>query len=210
MKNTCVIFDVDGTLFDTGEGIRDCARHALQQLGANFPDEKLDLFIGPSLFYSFHNTVGLSEEQAHRGVELYRARYQSAGIEMSRPYAGILDTLEKLWQEGYTLSIASSKPLVMVEYLLDKYDIRKYFAKVVAATFATVSSDKTAYVQSASLCERNVMVGDTRFDIEGAHNAGVPVIAAAYGFGAKETLTAAEYTANSPQEVYAAVKRHFA
>ena len=194
MKNTCVIFDVDGTLFDTGEGIRDCARHALQQLGANFPDEKLDLFIGPSLFYSFHNTVGLSEEQAHRGVELYRARYQSAGIEMSRPYAGILDTLEKLWQEGYTLSIASSKPLVMV----------------VAATFATVSSDKTAYVQSASLCERNVMVGDTRFDIEGAHNAGVPVIAAAYGFGAKETLTAAEYTANSPQEVYAAVKRHFA
>lgn len=209
-KKTCVLFDCDGTLFDTGEGIRDCARYALRGLGVtDFPDDKLNTFIGPSLFYSFHNTVGLSEQEAMRGVELYRARYQKTGIDKSHPYEGIAETLAKLHADGYILTVASSKPLTMVEYLLNKYDMRKYFAFIAAAEFATVTSDKREYVRKASLGERNVMVGDTHFDIEGAHNAGVPAIAVSYGFGARETLAAAEYIAETPMDVYRIVRENF-
>ena len=208
-QKTCVLFDCDGTLFDTGEGIRDCARHALDVLGATFPDEQLNSFIGPSLFYSFHNTVGLSEQEAMRGVELYRERYQKTGIDFSRPYDGIAKMLADLYADGYILTIASSKPLSMVEYLLKKYDLGKYFAFVAAAQFATVTSDKTEYVRKASLGERNVMVGDTRFDIEGAHGAGIPAIAVSYGFGARDTLAAAEYIADTPAAVYGILRKHF-
>lgn len=202
----CVIFDVDGTIFDTGDGIRDCARDALAKLGvADFPEEKLNLFIGPSLFYSFNTIVGLNEDAAMRGVELYRARYKTVGIDMSRPYSGIAELLDKLIREGFILTIASSKPVTMVEYLLNKYDLRKYFKVVVAADFGTVSSDKSEFIAKASLGEKNVMVGDTHFDIDGAHKAGIKAIAAAYGFGARDTLSAAEFIANSPAEVYCKV-----
>lgn len=209
MKSNCIIFDVDGTLFDTGEGIRDCARYALRTLGADFPEEKLNLFIGPSLFYSFHETVGLNEEQSHKGVELYRSRYQNTGIDLSRPYEGVEWLLDKLFTLGYTLSIASSKPQPMIEYLLHKHDFARYFTAVIGAQFATVSSDKSEYVRSASLGERNIMVGDTHFDIEGAHKAGVPAVAVTYGFGAVDTLQEAEYIAASPAAVFEATTRHF-
>lgn len=205
----CVIFDVDGTLFDTGEGIRDCARYALQQLGATFPEDKLNLFIGPSLYYSFHETVGLSEAESERGVELYRSRYKKTGIDMSRPYDGVPELLRTLKKEGYILTVASSKPLEMVEYLLGKYDMRRYFTELAAAEFATRTSDKADYVRTAALGKRNVMVGDTHFDIDGAHRAGVPVIAAAYGFGKRETLQAADIIADTPSQVYECITKFF-
>lgn len=205
----CVIFDVDGTLFDTGEGIRDCARAALQALGVSFPEEKLNLFIGPSLYHSFTQTAGLGEADALKGVELYRARYKTTGIDMSKPYDGVHDLLRRLHESGYVLSVASSKPQDMVEYLLQKYDMRKYFTAVVAAQFGTRSSDKSAYVREAACGERNVMVGDTHFDIDGAHAAGVPAVAAAYGFGARDTLNSADYMADSPADIWEIITKNF-
>ena len=206
----CVIFDVDGTIFDTGEGIRYCARLALDELGArDFPDSKLNMFIGPSLFYSFNTIVGLDEETAMRGVELYRARYKTEGIEMSRPYGGMDKLLMRLKNDGFIITIASSKPISMVNYLLGKFDMAKYFEEVVAADFATVSSDKSDFIKKASKGDDNIMVGDTHFDIEGAHKAGVKVIAAAYGFGERSTLEGAEYIADSVEDVYTAVKKYF-
>ena len=210
MTKRCVIFDFDGTLFDTGEGIRDTARYVLDKLGVkDFPDEKMNLFIGPSLFYAFNEIVGLDEERSKLGVELYRERYKSVGIDKSCPYGGMKELLDKLKADGYVLTIASSKPLEMVRYLLRKHDLSGYFDKVCAADFTTVSCDKADFITAASLGDSNVMVGDTRFDIEGGHKAGVKVIAAAYGFGASETLSEAEYKADSPAEVYLKIKEVF-
>ena len=190
-----VIFDVDGTLFDTGEGIIDCARHALAAVGAPpLAEEKLPGFIGPSLYHSFT-------------VEAYRARYQETGIELSHPYAGIDELLQMLDRDGYALSVASNKPLSMVHYLLDKYGYRKYFRAVFAPDFATRSSDKSDLIRQAAIAEHNVMVGDTRFDIEGAHKAGVKAIAATYGYGEAESLAKADWAAASPREVYEIVRR---
>lgn len=205
----CVIFDCDGTLFDTGDGIRDCARRSLADLCVAFPEEKLNMFIGPSLFYSFNSIVGLDEEQSKRGVEIYRKYYHKEGIDMSHPYDGIVELLTKLKSDGCAVTIASSKPVKMVEYLLSKYDMRKFFDKICAADFSTVSNDKSDMVKSASVGTRNIMVGDTHFDIEGAHKAGVKAIAAAYGFGARDTLAEADYVAYTPAEIYTCLAEVF-
>lgn len=198
----CVIFDMDGTLFETGEGIIYCARYALECVGEPIPaDEVLSKFIGPSLFDSFTETIGMSEERALKAIEHYRKRYREGGVDMSRPYDGIEDMLGRLKACGFVLSVASSKPLTMVKYLLDKHDLHKYFARVIAPDFATRSSDKSELVRAACVGDANIMVGDTVFDIEGAHGAGVKAIAVSYGYGKPDTLTAAEYIAATPAEI---------
>lgn len=198
----CAIFDVDGTLFDTGAGIKDCVRHALAQLNAPpLSEAQLNTFIGPSLFYSFSHTAKLSDEDAARAVALYRERYAATGIDSAVPYPGVLDMLGRLARKGVTLSVASAKPQVFVDRLLENYGITDMFARVCAPDYAKTSSDKSALIAAAAASPRSIMVGDTRFDIEGAHKAGLQAIAVLYGYGAKSELAAADFTADSPARV---------
>lgn len=200
--NLCAIFDVDGTLFDTGAGIKDCVRYALSQLKAPpLSETQLNTFIGPSLFYSFSHTAGLSEEDAARAVALYRERYAVTGIDSAVPYRGVLDMLSTLARKGVSLSIASSKPQVFVSRLLKNYGIEDMFARVCAPDYAKTSNDKSALIAAAAAAPRSVMVGDTRFDIEGAKKAGLKVIAVLYGYGKKSELESADYLAESPARV---------
>ena len=104
--------------------------------------------------------------------------------------------LELLASEKYVLSVASSKPLVMVEKLLEHSGLRKYFARVCAPDYARRGSDKAKLVRAACAAENSVMVGDTHFDIDGAH-----------GAGKVETLFAADALARSPKEIPALVKK---
>lgn len=197
-----VIFDIDGTLFDTGEGIKACVRHALAAVGAPpLSQDKLDSFIGPSLFHSFTVTAGLDEERAQQAVDAYRAEYFPRGVDKALPYRGVSELLADLFRDGYVLSVASSKPLIMVNYLLEKFDYKKYFAAVVAPDYARRGSDKAELIRAAAVADKSVMVGDTVFDIDGARGAGVPVIAALYGYGAPETLVGADALADSPARV---------
>lgn len=205
-----VIFDVDGTLFETGDGIKYCADYVLQSLNVpRLSEDKLNSFIGPSLFYSFTQTVGLDEQTALHAVELYRARYKDVILDMSRPYDGIEDMLSALYADGYMLAVASSKPLVMVQKLLDKYGVTKYFTRVCAPDYARRGSEKAALITEAAGGCDSLMVGDTKFDIDGAHEAGYAAIAVTYGYGERSTLTSAEYFADTPQQVLQTAKRHF-
>lgn len=193
---------MDGTLFDTGEGIKASARYALNAVGAPpMAEDKLNLFIGPSLYHSFSVTAGLNEETALKAVEAYRERYFAHDVYLSHPYDGISEMLIELTRLGYGISIASSKPLVMVEKLLEKYDYAKYFSKVIAPDYAHKSNDKSGMVQRAKTAELNLMVGDTVYDIDGAHGAGIKVVAVTYGYGVNGTLAAADAFAASPAEI---------
>ena len=203
-----VIFDIDGTLFDTGEGIKSCVRHAVKEVGMPPVDEaKLDLFIGPSLFHSFTVTAGFSEQTAEAAIEAYRKIYSQEGIFLSSPYCGVSEMIEILASEKYVLSVASSKPLVMVEKLLEHSGLRKYFARVCAPDYARRGSDKAKLVRAACADENIVMVGDTHFDIDGAHGAGIKALGVTYGYGKVETLFAADALARSPKEIPALVKK---
>ena len=202
-----VIFDVDGTLFDTGKGIKASVRYALEAVNAaQVSDDKLDLFIGPSLFYSFTATAGLDESTAVAAVEAYREHYWEKGVLDSFPYDGVPQMLDDLSRAGYVLGVASSKPLIMVRKLLDRYGYDKYFEKVVAPDYARRGNDKAEMIKSAASADKNVMVGDTHFDIDGAHDAGLRAIAAMYGFGKAETLEKADARAYSPREVFDIVR----
>ena len=197
-----VIFDVDGTLFETGKGIKECVRYSLDKL--NLPqisEEKLSKFIGPSLYYSFTVTVGMSDELARMAVEVYRERYHAVGIDEASPYEGVPEMLDILYNSGYELAVASSKPLVMVNRLLEKFDLKKYFTRVCAPNGAAVSSDKSGLVTMACGGGSGVMVGDTKYDIDGAHGAGVNAIGVTYGYGTREALICADYIAATPMDI---------
>lgn len=197
-----VIFDVDGTLFETGDGIKHCARYAVKALDLPpIPEEKLNGFIGPSLYHSFTVIAGFPEDVALKAVEIYREIYWQVCVDMSRPYDGVSEMLERLYKNGYTLSIASSKPLVMVNRLLESAGYAKYFTKVMAPDYARKGSDKAELIKSAAVAEKSVMVGDTHFDIDGAHGAGIKAIGVTYGYGERDTLTGAEMLADTPNDV---------
>ena len=197
-----VAFDVDGTLFETGKGIKECVKYALDKLGLpQIGEDKLSKFIGPSLYYSFTVTVGLSDELAQKAVSVYREIYYAVGIDEAGPYEGVPQMLEALYSSGYELAVASSKPLVMVNRLLNKFDLSKYFVRVCAPDGAAVSNDKSSLVRAAMGDTMGVMVGDTGYDIEGAHGAGVNAIGVTYGYGTSEALKNADYIAASPYEV---------
>ncbi len=206
--NYGVIFDVDGTLFDTGSGIKSCVREVVQDLGMPPIDEaKLDLFIGPSLFHSFTVTAGFDEKTAEKAIEAYRKIYAEKGLFDSHPYSGVPEMLALLAEDNYALSVASSKPLVMVEKLLEHNGLRKYFAKVCAPDYARKGSDKSELVRAACVAEKSVMVGDTHFDIDGAHGAGIKAAGVTYGYGKEESLAGADGLARSASEVPPLVKK---
>ena len=197
-----VIFDVDGTLFETGKGIKECVVYSLDKLGLpKISEEKLSKFIGPSLYYSFTVTVGMSDELAKKAVAIYRERYHAVGIDEAKPYDGVPEMLSSLYNSGYGLAVASSKPLVMVNRLLNKFDLYKYFSRVCAPDGAAVSSDKSGLVLEACGGGEGVMVGDTEFDIDGAHGAGVNAIGVTYGYGKPSSLVSADFIAHTPLEV---------
>lgn len=194
-----IIFDMDGTLFETGEGIKASAHYAAKAVGMPpIPENKLNLFIGPSLYYCFTVTLGYDETIALKAIDAYREHYSAEGLMMSRPYDGVSELLDALHNNGYILSVASNKPLVMVQRLLDHYDYTRYFARVTAPDFARRSSDKTDMILAAVAADRSVMVGDTHFDIEGAHSAQMKAIAALYGYGAAQTLADADAQIATP------------
>ena len=104
-------FDLDGTLTDSGEGILNCVRHALDLQNWPYPsDENLRRFIGPPLIDSFMDIAGMNKQQAQQAVRDYRARYSTGGLFENRVYDGIPDVLKALHDAGKRCFMVTSKP----------------------------------------------------------------------------------------------------
>lgn len=193
-----ILFDLDGTLTESGEGITKSVAYALEKMGRPEPDlEKLRVFIGPPLQKEFMQFCGFSEREAETAVKYYRERYAVTGIFENRPYPGIPEMLDRLSGAGFSLGVASSKPEYFVLQILEHFGIRKYFAEVVGATMDETRTDKAEVIREALRkfgmedCRENVwMVGDREHDVIGARTAGVRCIAVTYGYGSAEELLA--------------------
>ena len=123
-----ILFDLDGTLTQSGEGITKSVQYALEKLGKPEPDlKKLEVFVGPPLLQQFMKYAGLDEETAVKAVEYYRERYTDVGIFENRPYPGVEEMLEGLKRKGYILAVASSKPERFVRRILDHFHLTGYF-----------------------------------------------------------------------------------
>ena len=120
-KYDYVIFDFDGTVTDTGEGILKSLQYSFEQMGDPVPDlSDLKKFIGPPIHYSFVTFYGVKEEDVGKYIEKYRERYRKIGIYECCLYDGMLDTLKTLKENGVKIGIASSKPISLI------YDVMNY------------------------------------------------------------------------------------
>lgn len=200
MKNYRYIFwDLDGTLMDTYEGVSKSVQYALEFYGIHIEDrETLRKFIGPPLRESFPGVAHLPEEYVEAAVARYRERYHPIGIFECRPFPGVKEALVSFQKAGKIQVVSSSKPEGMCLRVLDKFDLTGWFDQVVGAsedgridTKAQVLAEAFRRLREADPSfspEDAVLIGDTRFDAEGAAQAGMDCIGVSYGFGTREEL----------------------
>lgn len=212
MKNY-LLFDLDGTLTDPKVGICTCVQYALASFGIEEPDiEKLTPFIGPPLKGSFMEFYHMDEEQAESAVAKYRERFQDKGLFENELYEGIPEMLEALNSRGMFLAVASSKPTVFVERILEHFHIKKYFKVIVGSELDGTRVNKDEVVEEALRRlfgdkpvdkEKVYMIGDRRFDVEGARAMGVESVGVTYGYGDMEELreAKADYIVRSVEEL---------
>ncbi len=190
-----ILFDLDGTLTDSGEGIINCAILALEHFGCPIPDrEEMRTFVGPPLHESFIRH-GVPADKTDEAIRVYRSRYIPIGAYENTPYPGVETLLQSLKQQGHTLYVATSKPEEMSVKILEHFGLAKYFHRICGASMDTSRSSKEDVIAYLlSLCGRDeniLMVGDTKFDVIGAAAHGIPAIGVAWGYGKVEDMEAA-------------------
>lgn len=210
MREKCILFDLDGTLFDSSEGIKMCYRKGLAHFGIVVEnDSELDKVIGPSLYDSYSQFFGLKGDEVTEAVRIYRELYSSDGIYKVRMYDGVEKMLDSLKQNSFTICLATSKPHVMAQRILEFSGLKPYFDVVCGANLDGSMSDKVELISECLKLSdftdksRIFMVGDRFYDIVGAIRAGVHSVGVTYGFGSHQELSdaGAEYIADSPQMV---------
>ena len=192
MEKKAILFDLDGTLTDSGEGIINCAAMTLERFGLPVPSrEAMRVFVGPPLHETFIQ-FGVPADKADEAIAIYRERYVPIGAYENTPYPGIHHLLDTLQSEGYRLYVATSKPEGMSVKILEHFDLAKYFVKICGAATDRSRSTKEAVI--AYLLEETgeagnmVMVGDTVFDVLGAKALGIPCIGVSWGYGEIEDM----------------------
>lgn len=191
MRKT-ILFDLDGTLTDSGEGIINCAIYAMEHFNLPIPPrEELRVFVGPPLTDTFMK-FGVAPEDAVEAVEIYRERFIPIGMYENKLYPGIQKLLETLRAEGHILCIATSKPESMAREILRYFDIGKYFHYICGATLDHTRDTKEQVISYLlTQCKSEypwVMVGDTAFDVIGAKAHNIPAIGVAWGYGLVEEM----------------------
>ena len=192
MTKKSILFDLDGTLTDSGEGIMKSAVYALSHYGIDAPSEaELRTFVGPPLTESFAR-FGVPQDQLPTAVEIYRSRYIPIGKFENHPYDGIYHVLEQLKELGHTLYVATSKPETMSVEILEHFGMAKYFDIIAGASFDRSRSSKEdviAYLlEQCGDYEEKIMVGDTAFDVIGAKAHGIPTVGVSWVYGKVEDM----------------------
>lgn len=202
-----VLFDLDGTLTESGPGITSSLKDTLNKMQIAVPQD-LHKFIGPPLFESFKKYCKMTDEQAKAGIAIYRDFYNETGVFNNSVYPGLMELLRQLREAGAKISVATSKPQPQADVVLNHFQIAPLLDYVSGAAADERSSTKAGLIKQAiAACKaeksRTVMIGDTRFDAEGAKKAGVDFIGVLYGYGTQEEMEneGATCFANNVQEL---------
>lgn len=212
MDKKIILFDLDGTLTDSGPGIMNCVKYSLERTGRQpVTEEVLRSFIGPPLVNQFMDAIGMTRQEAVDSVKIFRERYSVTGIYENSLYPGIKELLSRLSDNDYKLGIASAKPMKFVERVAEYFDIRKYFDVIKGALSDNENPNKTDVLGRAigearydDKKELVYLVGDRRYDAAGAQLSGIGFYGAAWGYAAKGELESAgaRYIASNPDELY--------
>ena len=197
MRWDTVLFDLDGTLTDSQEGIVKSVIYALERLGRELPPrDTLTAFIGPPLHESFSALCGMDEAETERAVREFRDYFARCGWAENAPYEGMAEFLAALHAAGLRLIVATSKPESFARKILEHFALERYFDLICGSHPEDKSSADKASVVRAALTragapKRAVMVGDRRHDMAGAHANGLEAVGVLYGYGSREELAAA-------------------
>ncbi len=210
MKKQYVLFDLDGTLTDSGEGIMNSVVYALKSYGVAVEDRSsLRAFIGPPLIDSFMKYYGFERSHAEEAVVRYREYFADRGLLENSVYPGVTELLETLQARGFSLMVATSKPEIYTLRILEHFGLIKYFDFVGGATMdekRTKKADVIRYVLEENHLtnpEEIVMIGDREHDILGAKENGIQSIGVLYGYGDREELetAGADAIAETPGQI---------
>lgn len=215
MHANAILFDLDGTLTDSGEGIINCAALALTHFGILVPSrEEMRVFVGPPLWDTFER-FGVPHDRTDEAVEIFRSRYIPIGKYENTPYPGIPQLLEALKAQGCALYVATSKPETTAVDIMRHFSLDGYFTRICGASEDQSRSSKEdviayllASMEAGSQC---IMVGDTEFDILGAAAHGIPAIGVAWGYGSVDAMQRAGAAAivQSPEELLTVLNERF-
>lgn len=186
-----VIFDFDGTVVDTGEGILKSLQYSFREMGREVPSlDDLKKFIGPPIHYSYTTYYGVSEEEVGMYIKKYRERYRAKGIYECELYKGFPDVLDSLRENGIRVGIASSKPESLIYDVANYLGVTDKFDAIVGVQLDDSNhSSKTGLVLEsmkklgAEDKGKVLMVGDRCYDIDGAAGAGVDSCGVLWGYG---------------------------
>jgi len=195
MKYKNILFDLDGTIIDSQEGIMNCIIYYLKSFGIEVEDrEALKQYIGPPLMDTFQNGYGFSKEKAAEATAKYRERYSTIGMYECTAYDGILELLKELRPAGYKVILATSKPGIYAEKILQKLGVHDAF-DVIAGSTIDGSRDSKIAVMEYAMAEAGItdvrdclMVGDRFYDAEAAEALNMDCAGVLYGFGDEEEL----------------------
>lgn len=184
-----LLFDLDGTLTYSHEGIYNCMRHALRETGKPEPtDEQLRACVGPPLDYSFGVIFGFPETEIAEGVKKYRERYSTVGLFENEPIAGARECLSRLKGAGYGLALATSKPCAFAVRIAEKFGFSPYLDAIAGSGLDGSLNTKAAVIEEALRLlgakdkKRCLMIGDRKHDAEGARACGVDFAALDVGY----------------------------
>lgn len=190
-----LLFDLDGTLTDSAEGILNCVHHALKPFGIKETDPKrLYSFIGPPLADSFKRLYDFDDEKIKTALKLYRDRYQEKGKFENRVYEGVPELLDSLKAAGYRLILATAKPEHFTAQIMEHFDLTRRFDFIYGSNESKNRLNKTHVIRDIKLAhpdltsQNTIMIGDRNHDVLGAKANGIESIGVLYGFGDRQEL----------------------
>ena len=191
-----ILFDFDGTVFDTVEGITKSVRYAINLRGMDAELDSLRCFAGPPLVDMFMEHFGFTQAEAEQATADFRVRYEPTGLHECCVFPGVAELLKALRAHGLVTAVATSKPEKLARELLEENNMLGLFDAICGSRSNGNNSEKWQIVSRVmeslgAVPEETVLVGDTKYDVLGAHRCGIKCIGVEYGYAAPGELAAA-------------------
>lgn len=208
MTPTCLLLDLDGTLVDSASGIAASVTTALTRIGVPAPGpDALRDFVGPPMYQSFREVIGLDEVTAQRALRLYRADYADRGVQDSTVYDGVPAVLEELAAAGVPMAVATSKVEDQAIRITHHHGLARHLLTVCGTSDAAARTTKRQVIRECLRrlraagvdTARPLMVGDRGYDVLSAAAEGIPAIRVLWGYGSAAESGQALTTADSPR-----------
>lgn len=209
-KYDIIAFDLDGTLTDPAHGLILSFEYGLKKMGVDFgPKESLKRFIGPPLYDEWRAEFGFSPEEAAEALRLFREYFAVYGWWDNEMYGGVPEMLARLKAAGKRIALATSKPEVFARQILNLFGLTEYFDFIGGASTDKTRDKKWEVLEYVLLGlgsparERVILVGDRKYDAEGARKVGIASMGVTYGHGSEEEIAASGFdlVADSVSEI---------